>query len=416
MNKPKCYIYAPVDTLSGYGANSRNFIKALIELKGHEWEIKIISCNWGDTPLGFIKENHDKWGFIEDYIVPQIKSEPDYMIWITIPSEAQPIGKFNILITAGIETDVCDHTWIEGCNRMDLVITSSEHSKEVFETTSFTLGNKNNPGKTQELRLETPVEVLFEGVDLNTFFIDNKSHLEENELNYKLDQIPNDFVFLFVGTWLKGDLGNDRKNIAKLILNFYNSFKNRKNKPALLLKTNIGYPSNVNQRIIQERINQIKSEMDSNDLPDVYLIDGNFSDKEMNLLYNHPKIKAMISLTKGEGFGRPLLEFSVINKPIICSNWSGPRDFLNEKFTSLIPGGLNDVHPSCLIDNMIIEGSKWFEVHSKSVKKEMRGLVKNYDKKLELAKRLGYQNRNKFSYEKMKELLLEILNKHVDFD
>ena len=49
---------------------------------------------------------------------------------------------------------------------------------------------------------------------------------------------------------------------------------------------------------------------------------------EMNSIYNHSKVKAMVSLTKGEGFGRPLLEFSLSQKPLIVSGWSGHMDFL----------------------------------------------------------------------------------------
>ena len=56
---------------------------------------------------------------------------------ITIPSEFQPIGKYNIGVTAGIETTVAPGDWIEGINRMNLTLTSSEHSKKVFLDTVF---------------------------------------------------------------------------------------------------------------------------------------------------------------------------------------------------------------------------------------------------------------------------------------
>ena len=79
---------------------------------------------------------------------------------------------------------------------------------------------------------------------------------------------------------------------------------------------------------------------------DILNTNGEFSDYEMNELYNNPKVKAMVTTTKGEGFGRPLLEFSAVGKPIIASGWSGHLDFLNPSFTYLLPGNLENVHPS----------------------------------------------------------------------
>ena len=82
---------------------------------------------------------------------------------------------------------------------------------------------------------------------------------------------------------------------------------------------------------MQKRIQAIRKSVPSNSLPNVYLLHGEFNDSEINELYNHPKVKSMVSLTKGEGFGRPLLEFSLTNKPVIASNWSGQTDFLKSE-------------------------------------------------------------------------------------
>ena len=39
MSKNNCVIYAPVDTLSGYGSRARDTVKSIIELKKDEWDI-----------------------------------------------------------------------------------------------------------------------------------------------------------------------------------------------------------------------------------------------------------------------------------------------------------------------------------------------------------------------------------------
>ena len=113
-------------------------------------------------------------------------------------------------------------------------------------------------------------------------------------------------------------------------------------------------------RIIK-MIQAIKSTVNSTNLPNIYLLHGEFTDEEMNSIYNHSKIKAMVSLTKGEGFGRPLLEFSLTNKPIITTNWSGHTDYLNADFTTLLPGNMTKIHPSAA-NNMLLAEADWFSV------------------------------------------------------
>ena len=159
------YISAPVDTYSGYGARSRDFVKSLIE--SNKYDVKILSQRWGDTRRGFLSD-FPEWEFMEKYIVPQIQSKPDIWCQITVPNEFQPVGEYNIGLTAGIETTACAPQWIEGCNRMNLILTSSEHSKRVFEITNYEIQNKQT-GEKLPLKLTTPVKVLFEGANLDVY-------------------------------------------------------------------------------------------------------------------------------------------------------------------------------------------------------------------------------------------------------
>jgi hypothetical protein len=105
------------------------------------------------------------------------------------------------------------------------------------------------------------------------------------------------------------------------IKSFLETFKNKPKgkRPALILKVQAGSGTSIMDREeLLNRIDAIRKTV-KGDLPNIYLLHGEMSDAEMNELYNHGKVKAMISLTKGEGFGRPLLEFSLVNKPIIAS-------------------------------------------------------------------------------------------------
>ena len=144
------------------------------------------------------------------------------------------------------------------------------------------------------------------------------------------EKIPEKFAFLSVGQWGNGGFGEDRKDIGTTIKVFYETFANKKNQPALILKTNGATYSILDREDILNKINQVKSQFPPDwGLPNVYLLHGDMSEVELNYLYNHPKVKSFVSFTHGEGFGRPLLEASMTGLPIITSNWSGHKDFLN---------------------------------------------------------------------------------------
>jgi len=232
----------------------------------------------------------------------------------------------------------------------------------------------------------------------------------DSKIYQSLETIPEEFLFLFCGTWLQGDLGEDRKNVSLLIKAFLEVFKNKSKKPALVLKTSIIGPSYMDRDEILKRINMIRETINSSDLPNVYLIHGEFTDAEMNEIYNHPKIKAMVSLTKGEGFGRPLLEFTQSKKPIIATKWSGHLDFLNPEFTTLINGTLTNVHPSAA-NNMLLKEAKWFTPDHGQVGYQLKNVFENYKNYVDGGKRQGYYAKQNFTYEKMVEKMAEYLKR-----
>jgi len=410
--KPLLVISCPVETMSGYGARSRDIIKAL--LKYDKYEIKIISQRWGNTAWNALDPNKDEDKQLLDLIwrENQLPKQPDIWIQITVPNEFQPVGKYNIGITAGIETTVCAPEWVEGINRMNLTLVSSEHAKKVFESTSFEKRNKMNNQLEGVIKLEKPIEVLFEGADLNKYFHIPDSELDETELVSSLDEIEEDFCFLFVGHWLQGNIGEDRKNVGYMIKAFLETFKNRKIAPALILKTSQVNASIMDREEILKKIDAIKKTV-KGDLPNVYLLHGDLEDKDMNDLYNHNKIKAMVSLTKGEGFGRPLLEFSLSKKPIIASNWSGHLDFLHSDYNILVGGKLTNVHESAVAQNMILAEAQWFTPDDASVGDAFKNVYSDYKKYFELGKRQAHHAKTNFSFDKMAEVLDNILETKV---
>jgi len=406
MNKNTIVVSAPADTYSGYGARSRDLIKALINLD--KYDVKILSQRWGNTRFGYLKDHGETE--ISSRIVKNVSSKPDIWMQITVPNEFQPMGKYNIGVTAGIETTICHGNWIEGCNRMNLVLTSSKHSKDVFEKTVFEKINNQTKQKEGDLKLTTPVEILLEGADLTKYF---PTKVDSNvELVKSLNQIKETFCYLSVGHWMQGNFGEDRKNIAYLIKAFTETFKNKLKKPALIIKTQKVGSSIMDQENVLKQIDLIRRDTKGT-LPNIYLLHGEVSDNDMNQLYNHPKVKAMVSFTKGEGFGRPLLEFSLTGKPIIASGWSGHVDFLDKNRAVLIGGKLENVHESAAQKEMILVESKWFKPEDGQVGHCLREVYKKYKTYLPPAKSLANKNRKEFSFEAMELILKELFDKYI---
>jgi glycosyltransferase involved in cell wall biosynthesis len=410
--KPLVVVSCPIETMSGYGARSRDIVKAL--LKYDKYDVKVITQRWGNTSWNALDPNNEEDKKLLNTIwrQPQFPQQPDVWIQITVPNEFQPVGKFNIGITAGIETTLCDPSWIEGLNRMDLNLVSSNHSKHVFEQSTFEKQDKNTNQTVGVIKLEKPTEVLFEGVNLDKYFHIDDNDLEETELVTSLDEIEEDFCFLFVGHWLQGNVGEDRKNTGYTIKAFLETFKNKKIKPALILKTSQVTNSIIDRDDVLKKIDAIRQTV-KGDLPNIYLIHGDLEDKDMNDLYNHGKVKAMISLTKGEGFGRPLLEFSLSKKPIIASNWSGHLDFLHPEYNILVGGSLGNVHPSAQAKNMILAESQWFAPNDGDVAESFKKVYSDYKKYYELAKRQAHHSKTNFSFDKMAETLDNIFENKI---
>ena len=403
MSKPVFVISCPIETYSGYGARSRDIVKAIIELD--KYDVKVLPQRWGATPKGFIKDNPE-WSFLTPHILPspQLTAQPEIWMQITVPNEFQKVGKYNIGCTAGIETTIASAEWVEGCSRMDLILGSSKHTIDVLKNSKFEKRDKNTNQSMGLIEWKGDSEVIFEGVDVETY--------KPEKSNFDLSSIKEDFAYLFVGHWMQGDMGEDRKNVGLLVKAFFETFKNKSKKPALILKTSQVGSSYMDRDEILKKVKAIKDTCKSNNLPNVYLLHGEFTNIEMNEIYNHSKVKAMVNLTKGEGFGRPLLEFSLINKPIITTNWSGHIDYLNPEFTTLLPGTLTNVHPSAA-NNMLLAESQWFSVDTGNVGHYLKDVFENYKGYAENAKRQGFHSRSKFSFEAMKEKLGVVFDEKI---
>ena len=394
--KPFIVVQGPVATRSGYGNHTRDLVTSLI--KTNKYDIQIISLPWGSTPTDALKNDNPEHMEIRKRIATQnLSRQPDVFIQVSVPNEFQKLGKYNIGITAGIETTHVPAEFLQGANNMDLIITTSEHSKKGFDAVYDKL-NKDTKQKEGILKIETPIEVLFEGADLNVYKKTSDIH---ESIKTELSDIKDDFCYLFVGHWLQGKLGHDRKDVGMMLKTFCEAFKRKSkhNRPGIILKTSHASFSIMDRDLMMQKIHDILAPYGDN-IPNIYLLHGDLTDQEMNSLYNHPKVKAMVSFTKGEGFGRPLLEFGLTGKPIIASNWSGHIDFLNKDYCTLLPGKLTDVHNSAA-DKFILKGTQWFTVEYTYAAKVLQDVISNYKQYLSRSRKQTQYVKDNFSLEQM---------------
>ena len=404
MSKPLLIYQAPVATRSGYGDHSRDILKSIFEYD--KFDVITIPTRWGNTPQNQINPTTDFGKKLLSTVGKQITKQPEVHIQMTVPNEFQKKGKFSIGITAGIESTIAPKDWIDGCNRMDLIIVPSEFSKKVLEGTVYDEKDKQTGNVIRQFKIDKPIVVLHEGVNLSTY------------LNPKVDVdvlegIDSDWNFLFTGHWLKGDLGKDRKDVGMMIQTFCTVFKNtpKKKQPGLILKTSSAGFSVMDREHISQKIKDIAKPF-GDKCPPIHLLFGDLSDDQMASLYHHPKVKAMVSFTKGEGYGRPLCEFTLTGKPILATNWSGHVDFLPKEYTDFLEGGLEEIHQSTA-DQFLLKEAKWFQVNYSQAASVLDKVFNNYKTHLKKSKGFVDNTKKNFSLQAMHDKFKVIMDKYV---
>jgi glycosyltransferase involved in cell wall biosynthesis len=412
MSKPLCVFNAPTFSRSGYGDWANSVGKSL--LKYDKFDVLVAPTPWGNTPrktnISELDQSDSLLLELANRVIKQpLQKQPELYIQMTIPSEFQTPGKFNIGITAGIETTVPPAEWIDGVNKMNVTFMPSKFSKDVFQSANFT--KKYQDGREEKLVVNKPIEVLHWGADTNVF---KKTSTKEPNLEAAMAKIPERFAFLFVGQWTNfNGLYSDRKDIGNLIRVFCSAFKDKKGeRPALILKTSGVNFSKGDRDLCLSRILAIKKEV-GGDLPNVYLLHGELTPQELNALYNHEKVRAHVSFTHGEGFGGPLLEASLSGKPVVASNWSGHLDFLNPAYAHLLVGTVKPIEPAS-VNQWLIKESSWFYVAYSLAEEKLKSLFYNPSREnKENAEKLRIENEQKFSLIAMDKIFHSYLDKYV---
>jgi glycosyltransferase involved in cell wall biosynthesis len=401
--KPTLVFQGPIFTRSGYGDHCRDLMKSLRKMD--KYDIKIIPLRWGNTPQNQVDGESEFGRWMLERVISGIEQKPDVFIQVSVANEFEAKGHYNIGVTAGVETTLAPKDFIDGSNKMDLIIVPSQFTKQNLSGTVYQQKDNTTGQIVGEIKTTTPIEVLFEGVDTEIFSKGTGKDVLEN--------VKEDFNFLIVGHWLKGDLGQDRKDIGMAIKTFATVFQYlpKDKRPGLIVKTSHAGFSVIDREATREKIDAVVKSF-GDKCPSIYLIHGDMEETDMSNLYHHPKVKAMISFAKGEGYGRPMAEFTLTGKPILASGWSGQLDFLPEQHSVLLEGSLTQVHESAA-DQFCMKEAQWFSVNYSTAANKIYDVYTKYDSYLEKSKGLRENTLKNFTLDNMHVKFEDILNTYT---
>ena len=401
--KPTLVFQGPIFTRSGYGDHCRDLMKSLRKMD--KYDIKIIPLRWGNTPQNQVDGESDFGRWMLERVITEITEKPDVFMQVSVANEFEPKGHYNIGVTAGVETTIAPKDFIDGSNKMNLIIVPSEFTKSNLGGTVYQQKDQATGQIVGEIKTNTPIEVLFEGVDTEIFSKGSGKDVLAN--------VKEDFNFLIVGHWLKGDLGQDRKDIGMAIKTFATVFQYlpKDKRPGLIVKTSHAGFSVIDREGTREKIEAVLKSF-GDKCPSVYLIHGDMEESDMSNLYHHPKVKAMVSFAKGEGYGRPIAEFTLTGKPIIASGWSGQLDFLPVENSVLLEGSLTAVHESAA-DQFCMKEAQWFSVNYSSAANKLYDVYNNYNIYSKKSEGLKLNTLSNFTLNKMHDKFIQILESYV---
>jgi len=405
--KPTLVFQGPIFTRSGYGDHCRDLMKSLRKMD--KYDIKIIPLRWGNTPQNQVDGSTEFGRWMLERVITEVTEKPDVFMQVSVANEFEPKGHYNIGVTAGVETTIAPKDFIDGSNKMDLIIVPSNFTKQNLGGTVYQQKDQASGQILGEIKTEIPIEVLFEGVDTDIF----QASITSKTNTDILANVKEDFCFLIVGHWLKGDLGQDRKDIGMAIKTFATVFQYlpKDKRPALVIKTSHAGFSIIDREGTREKIEGVLKPL-GDKCPSVYLVHGDMEERDMSNLYHHPKVKAMISFAKGEGYGRPMAEFTLTGKPIIASGWSGQLDFLPAENAVLLEGSLTPVHESAA-DQFCMKEAQWFSVNYSNAANKLYDVYNNYNTYTKKSEGLRTNTLQNFTLDKMHEKFTQLMDTYV---
>jgi glycosyltransferase involved in cell wall biosynthesis len=366
----------PVLCCAGYGVHARQIARGLLKRQEEKGDINLTFdvVPWGMTPW---LVDHKAQNGLVGKIIQNSEKKPDAVydlsLQLQLPNEWEPfLAKTNVGITAAVETDRCNPAWIDSVNRMDRVIVPSEHIKS-------TLKNSGDIKTKIEVIPESWFEACrFSGLSTTP---ERKSSLEES---LKLDT---SFNFLLVSQFTGNNPENDRKNIAYTLKWMLEEFKDNQD-VGLIIKTNFGRHTSTDKQNCLKVLSEILLNCRKGIGPRIYLLHGSMTDEELVGVYTDSRVKALVNLTRGEGFGLPILEAAACGLPVIATDWSAHAEFLRQGKYVKVDYNLIQIHESRVDNSIFMKEAKWASPIEADAKKKLRRFYESPAVPTEWAKEL----------------------------
>ena len=386
---------APVLTLSGYGVHARQVARWLFEQEERlELDIAVEPLNWGHT--GWLTDVEAEDGLVGRVLQASENTKPfyDVTIQLQLPNEWNPmLGAFNIGITAGVETDRCNPAWVDAINQMNLVIVPSEFVKKTFIDTA----------RMKAGELNTPIVVIPES------FIDEVSTQEQCSISLDL---PTKFNFLVFGQVTGNNPENDRKNLAYTLKWLAEALADRLD-VGVIVKSNLARNTKIDRLACTNMFMKLVEEIKRGPGPRFYLLHGNMKNQEVVGLYRHPSVKALVSLTHGEGFGLPILEAASCGLPVIAPDWSGHMEFMKHGRFLKVEHKIGPIHESRVDNQIFVPGAQWAYPSEQDAKRKFVKFVEAPVIPKQWAMELKEKLLNLYSFETISSEYTRIFEPHL---
>ena len=398
--KKRVILRGPLLTRSGYGEHAR-FVLRSLRSQEEKYDIYVTTTNWGKT--GWLNDNSEERQYIDSLLQKTIvyhqqcqqqnvPAQYDLSLQVTIPNEWEKIAKVNIGVTAGIETTKVSVDWLDKSRIMDRIVVVSEHSKNVYNNTSYNVTNRETGQNIPNFRCTTPIDVVHYPV--------KKFESVKIDLDLKTN-----FNFLTVAQW------GPRKNMEMTVHGFVKEFADNKD-AGLIIKSNIVKNNLLDRNALEAGLKDLLTKYPDRKCK-VYLLHGDMTDEEIHSLYTNRKVKAYVTTTHGEGFGLPIFEAAYSGIPVIAPDWSGHVDFLykptkdkkgkvkNKAMFSRIDYTMRPVQKNSVWDGVIVADSMWCFPEESSYRHKLEEVYKDYGRFKKQATELKKWINTNFSAEKM---------------
>jgi len=379
-------VRGPLLSISGYGNHTRQVFRWLNQKEGVQLSTQILP--WGITP--WLINPDDLNGLVGEIMKRSVEFEAtgfDLSFQVQLPNEWDPkLAKFNVGVTAAVETDLCNPEWITKCNEMNLIVVPSNHTKTTLERTGT---------------LTVPIVVVPESFPDSIL----NDELEPYDLNVRTK-----FNFLIFGQITGSNAFVDRKNTFFALKWLTEAFAGDPD-VGVVIKTNHGRNTSIDRRVCKNLIRKVVRELNT-DVP-VYLVHGAMSEDEVASFYRNKTVKCLIAPTRGEGYGLPLLEAAASGLPVIATNWSGHRDFLDKGKWISLDYRLEEVPQEKIDNNIFVKGAKWAEVDENDFKKKVKKFRDQNQKPVEWAQQLSTTLKSSHSFESISKLWDEVAKEFI---